>query len=210
MRRGVPLAGQTGPSTVAVDPEGPAPGRRRPAAPGGGGLYGESTWGVPGRPADRTQRRWNAAPLMLRRGGGQGWARARAGGMARAGPVGQGQGQGHTEDPACRGRPFGHCSRTHHPRGPRAGARARRPGSWRRVAYRVTVLLECAGLRARGRGRGVWRVQTGRHRQRAARGTPLSRWSCRAMLSIAGERPVKARLSVTGRACVRGSCVRAW
>ena len=31
---------QTGPSTVAVDPEGPAPGRRRPAAPGGGGLYG--------------------------------------------------------------------------------------------------------------------------------------------------------------------------
>ena len=28
--------------------------------------------------------------------------------------------------------------------------------------------------------------------------------------SIAGERPVKARLSVTGRACVRGSCVRAW
>ena len=28
MRRGVPLAGPTGPSTVAVDPEGPAPGRR--------------------------------------------------------------------------------------------------------------------------------------------------------------------------------------
>ena len=27
MRRGFPLAGPTGPSTVAVDPEGPAPGR---------------------------------------------------------------------------------------------------------------------------------------------------------------------------------------
>ena len=36
--------------------------------------YGGSTWGVPGRPADRTQRRWNAAPLTLRR--------ARAMGMA--------------------------------------------------------------------------------------------------------------------------------
>ena len=78
-------------------------------------------------------------------------------------------------------------------------------------AANVAVLLECAGLRARGRGRGVWRVQTGRHRQRAARGTPLSRWSCAVQYwSIAGERPVKARLSVTGRACVRGSCVRAW
>ena len=43
LRRLHPYAlGGTGgaPSTVTADPEGPAPGRRGPAAPDGGGLYG--------------------------------------------------------------------------------------------------------------------------------------------------------------------------
>ena len=71
-------------------------------------------------------------------------------------------------------------------------------------AANVAVLLECAGLRARGRGRGVRRVQTGRHRQRAARGTPLSRWSCRAMLEH------RRRAAGKGTSLSHRSCVRAW
>ena len=105
--------------------------------------------GPTGRPYP-TALECRAVDAPTGRGPGVGQSHSR--GLARAGPVGQGQGQRHTEDPACRGRPFGHCSRTHHPRGPRAGARARRPGSWRRVAYRVTraVGVTWAGIVACG------------------------------------------------------------
>ena len=46
------------PLLVAGDPPRPVAGVR---------VRGASTWGVPGRPADRTQRLWNAAPMTLRR-----------------------------------------------------------------------------------------------------------------------------------------------